>query len=139
MKVVTSLEIKASADAIWDVLTDCDSWEWNRWFRFAQGDKPVTGGKGTLRLSSKGDDKWDLELNCVFREVDKTKYMFRFVAWMGGGLALHGNHHFRLVKLSETTTRVEHEETFTGFVGRFVLKNKTVTEEYEVRRSFLFK
>ncbi len=112
MKIETSLEIHADIEKIWAVLVDIDHWDWNLWTRLeASALKP--GVKGTLRASYEGDGVWKA-FPFSFGEIDATQHLLSWGGAVAGGIIFSGRHHMRLERLSETRTRLEHNERFGG-------------------------
>ncbi|EOD04115.1 hypothetical protein EMIHUDRAFT_225166 [Emiliania huxleyi CCMP1516] len=111
----TEIIIDASIGSVWKVVSDLRTWgEWNAWTKFEDVDENPAGTDARLLASFDGDGTWK-EYACQILAVDHDRH---FLNWAGGvpcGL-FHGNHWIILTPESETRTRMEHYEDFTGLL-----------------------
>lgn len=106
----TQTDIAASADAVWEVLTDFASYEqWNPFMRI-EG-VAETGSKLVVHMSAGG------EHGMTFRPKVLSAIPGRELRWLGT-LGFHGiadgEHYFVLTPNDDGTTHLDHGERFSG-------------------------
>jgi hypothetical protein len=104
------IEIQASADTVWNVITDVERWpEWNPDVKDATlADRPAEGasfrwkaGPGTI--------------TSTFRRLESP----RLVGWTGRTLGIHAVHVYRLEPRGDAT-HVRSEESWDGLAARLL-------------------
>lgn len=113
---LTRIEIDASVDHAWGVLTSFDRFhEWCPTLRSVEG-SAVVGAKLALRLATSPGDDQVVRLSAKVRTVNPT----RDLAWGGGvpGLPwlLDVHHWFRFEVIDSTHCRLLHGERFQGLL-----------------------
>jgi hypothetical protein len=105
------VEIEASADRVWRVLTDFPAYpEWNPFITRIEGE-PQVGARLEVRIEPPGGRAMTLRPRVVEAEPGSE---FR---WLGRFLApgiFDGEHSFRIEPLSEGRVRLVQEESFRG-------------------------
>ncbi|MGE5185424.1 MAG: SRPBCC family protein [Acidobacteriota bacterium] len=129
IEVSAEQEIDASADAVWNVLTDLDHFgEWNPFIREAHG-KTNVGGEVRVRV------KPSLHVPLVFHASVTASQPGRELRWHGEVLSrwiARGDHVFAIEPLGEHRVRFVQRERFTGILPW--LAGKLVARE--ARRGF---
>jgi hypothetical protein len=113
----TAIDIDASAERVWDVLTDFDAYpEWNPFITRIAG-TPRVGERLDIRLQPPGG--MGITLHPKVLEVVPA----RTLRWLGRLMLpgiFDGEHHFELEPLGPNRTRLIQDERFTGLlVGLF--------------------
>jgi len=112
-EISTHIEIKASAEIIWNVLIDFDHYpEWNPFIKSISGEQK-TGSRLTVFLQPPG------EKGMTFKPIvleNKTHQEFRWSGKLWGGFFFNGEHYFLLQDMGNGTTNFIHGEKFTGIL-----------------------
>ncbi len=119
MEIQTKIIIHASAEKIWQILTDFSNY--NNWNPF------IYNAKGTLELNKKlSIQLQQAKFSPIVKAVDKPYYF----SWKGklffSGL-FDGYHYFKIEPIAENTCVVIQGEKFNGILVPF-LRNKLQTE-----------
>jgi uncharacterized protein YndB with AHSA1/START domain len=102
------VEIAAPPEVVWDVLTGFEQWpNWNPDVKSMSFEGPVAPGSEFRWKAGPGTIVSTLE------EVDRP----RFIKWRGRTLSIKAVHDWRF-EPSNGGTRVETEESFSGFLAR---------------------
>jgi hypothetical protein len=109
----TEIEIAASPEAVWSILTDFAAFpEWNPFIREASGEQKV-GGKLRIRVVPSGGN------GMVFKPTVLAHEPNRELRWVGRlpipGL-FEGEHGFILEPIGNGRTRLTQREVFTGLL-----------------------
>ncbi|MCX7289284.1 MAG: SRPBCC domain-containing protein [Rhodobacterales bacterium] len=109
---ISTIDIAASPDRVWQVLTDFPSWSgWNPFIRHIEGNL-TPGSRLVTRMYPAGDKPR------TFRPVVEACVPGESFAWRGR-LAIpglfDGHHQFRLTPIA-SGTRLVHQEQFTGLL-----------------------
>ena len=127
-EIRTSIEIAASPTDVWEVLTDFDAYpDWNPFVRSIAG--TLSQGE-RLEVSLGASGKKPMSFTPVVTSVVPGEE----IAWLGNlGMKgiFDGHHHFRLSS-SDTGTRLDHFEEFSGALSPIVLAaiGKTTTRGF---------
>ena len=126
----TELDIDASPDQVWKVLTDRQAYpEWNPFIISSTGDLKV-GDKITnvLRDTKGGETKFTPTLLAVVPDQE-----LRWVGKVPPGALFTGEHSYRLTALPGGRTHLVQEEKFTGAAIPFTrsLLNKTIKPQFD--------
>ncbi len=109
----TEINIQASPEGVWAVLTDFDSYpDWNPFIRSIEG-KPEKGKR--FKVTIQQPDSRPMTFNPVCLEMDESRE-FR---WLGHLLfrgLFDGEHIFELQPGPDGTTRFIHRERFSGLL-----------------------
>lgn len=123
-EIVASVEIEASPDRVWDVLTDFKSWErWNQFIPLVEGSLTI-GAQLRIKVVSPG-----LKPMIFKPTVFEVKPMQRIV-WGGGflGVVYRGDHAFIVEPITPSKTRFTQVERFMGpmviFMGEMIKKTE---------------
>lgn len=129
IEVSASKEIAASAETVWDVLTDLEGFaRWNPFIRRARG-KPEVGKEVHVRVRS------SIGVPLAFHAKVLARADNRELHWRGHVLApwlASGDHTFTIEPLGDHLVRFVQRETFSGllpWLGRRLLAR-------EARRGF---
>jgi hypothetical protein len=116
-EIRTSIEIAASPTDVWDVLTDFDAYpEWNPFVRSISG----TLSKGEqLEVSLGASGKKAMGFTPVVTSVQPGE-AFAWLGHLGVKGVFDGHHQFQL-SASDTGTRFDHFEQFTGALSPILL------------------
>lgn len=107
--VTTTIDISASPEQVWDVLSDFSSYgEWSNFSRIDGG--PELGGKLKMRMTG----FW---FTSTVTAVAKGRELQWSASLISSGLFL-GEHNFTLTRLTDGTTRLINTETFSGALIR---------------------
>lgn len=117
-QIRTEIVINASAERVWQVLTDFNAYpSWNPFLVSIEGGTAV-GGRLTNTMLN-GDKKY------VFRPTVTRSEPNRHFAWLGSlffkGL-FDGNHFFEIKQLSGSQVMLVHGENFSGILSGWLLK-----------------
>ena len=120
-EIKTSIEISASPESVWEVLTDFPAYSnWNPFLTCVEGDF-IEGEK--VRINA-GGMKFKPEV-LVFRKNEEIRWLGKFLF---KGL-FDGEHSFILIDNGDGTSTFKHEEKFTGLlVGLFSKKLDSETK-----------
>lgn len=116
--IVTSIEIDASPERVWDVLTNFREYdEWNPFIRHLKG-SAAPGERLSFVAQFRGRD---LPISARFVRLEPN----REIRWHGPtssvlGKLFRGEHYIRLEPAGDGRTRVEHGEQFGGVLVGFV-------------------
>jgi hypothetical protein len=112
-ELTTSIEIDASAERVWAVLTDFAAFpEWNPFITSIEGE-PVVGSRLRVRIAPPGGRAM------TFKPAVKTADAPRELSWFGRLLVpglFDGEHRFRLEPLDGGRTRFVQSERFSGIL-----------------------
>lgn len=112
-ELVTEIEINASPDRVWRVLTDLPAHaEWNPFVHEISGPLSV-GAKLTVRVRPPGGR------GMTFRPTVRAVTPGSEFRWLGHLLVpglFDGEHYFRLSPVGNTSTRFVHGERFSGLL-----------------------
>lgn len=115
----TEIEIDASPDTVWAILTDVAAYqEWNPFITSAEGEV-VKGGRLLNRIEPPGGKP--MTFKPTITEVDEP----RVFEWLGRFLVpglFDGRHRFELIPTSDGT-RLVHTEEFQGVLVGFFKKS----------------
>ncbi|MHA2503012.1 MAG: SRPBCC family protein [Candidatus Kariarchaeaceae archaeon] len=109
MKLITSIEINASPEDVWNVLMDTDQYhQWNPFILRLEGEKSLgeklevelKNGEGTMKFTPK-----------VIEMQEKEHFAWKGIMFLPR--LFDGSHHFELAK-TESGTRLTHWEEFKG-------------------------
>ena len=120
MEIQTQIDIDASPERVWSVLTDFERHpDWNPFIREIQGEVRK-GAKLHVRLGP--PDRKPMTFKPVVTSVEPA----RSFSWLGMLLAswvFKGEHKFRLELLDSGRTRFHHGEAFGGLLVPFLKKS----------------
>jgi len=117
VRLRTEIDINASPEQIWRVLTDFSAYgEWNPFLRSVTGE-PVVGGKLKVMIVGPGGAQVPIRPQVLTFDAPRE------LSWRGElpipGL-VRGEHFFRLQDLGDGRTRLLHGEDFSGVLVRFL-------------------
>jgi hypothetical protein len=125
----TTIEIDASPDAIWTVLTDFDRYsEWNPFIRSICG-QAKQGEQLEVVIQPPGGN------GMTFRPVILALHPERELRWLGRLLLpgiFDGEHQFQMEPMGAHRTRLIHREVFSGLLVPLLWRNL----ETQTRRGF---
>ena len=115
IEVRSSIEIEASAETVWRILTDLRTYRaWNPFIRHARGSLEV-GGEVRVRVRP----RFKLPLRFSARIVDRDeRHELRWQGAFGGRWLARGDHRFTITPLGDRRVRFEQAEVFDGIVPR---------------------
>ena len=121
-EIKTSIQINATPDVIWSILTDFERYnDWNPFLKNIQGDVQV----GNRIKVEAGGMKFKPKI-LVFDENKELRWIGKFLF---KGL-FDGEHRFLIEDNGNGTSTFQHEESFKGvLVGLFAKKLDTDTKE----------
>lgn len=134
-EVITQIEINASSQTCWQVLTDFAGYaQWNPVIPVING-QPSVGAKGQMKIKLGPGPAMTVPIKFVRVQQNQE------LAWRGGVDAIFaGEHYFRLESGPEKDqTRLVHGERFVGLVARLAwpLLGKSIEKAYEeLNRAF---
>ena len=111
--VATEIDVDASAEAVWDTLTDLDSWP-----RWLPGVKSMTM-RGPFAVGSTFE--WRAGPGTIKSEIVEAERPSR-AAWKGRTMGMDAVHAWRIEPLGPATTRVHTEESWNGLLPRVLRK-----------------
>lgn len=115
----TEIEIDATPEAVWEVLTDLDAYaDWNPFVVSSSG-TVGEGEKLTNRLQPPGGKA--MTFKPTVTEV-RPERVFEWLGRLGVPGVFDGRHRFELVP-TETGTKLVHSEHFRGVLVRFMKKS----------------
>jgi len=120
-ELLTEIDIDASPEAIWRVLSDFGSYpEWNPFMRRMKG-KMKKGEK--LEAFLKPPKGKGMTIKPTVMEVVEGRE-FRWLGHLAGvNFLFNGEHYFKLKRLSDDRTRLSHGEVFSGIMVPMLWKN----------------
>jgi hypothetical protein len=116
-EIRTSIEIEASPAAVWEVLADFDAYpDWNPFIRSIVG--TLSQGE-QLKVSLGASGKKPMRFTPAVTDVVQGEE-FAWLGHVGMSGIFDGHHHFQL-SATDTGTRFDHFEEFSGLVSPIVL------------------
>lgn len=117
-EISTTIDIDASPEVVWQVLTDFDSYdEWNPFMRIVG--RPNEGAHVVVELRPPN------RRATTFRPELLTVAKPRELRWLGHLWTVgifDGEHAFRIEELEDDTSRFRHSEQFTGVLAGLILR-----------------
>ena len=115
----TEIDIEASPEVVWDILTDLDHYgDWNPFIVSAEGDVAV-GERLTNRLQPPGGKAMTFRPTVTAAEAEQS---FEWLGRLGLPGIFDGRHRFEL-KATPTGTHFVQTEHFSGVLVRFMRKS----------------
>ena len=115
----TQVDIDATPETVWNILTDLDHYsDWNPFIVEASGEIAV-GAKLTNRMQPPGGRAMTFKPAVTVVEPAQT---FEWLGHLGVRGLFDGRHRFELQATPEGGTRVLHTEQFEGMLVRFMRK-----------------
>jgi hypothetical protein len=115
IEVTTEIEIAASAETVWRVLTELERYpEWNPFIRSARGSLDIGG---TVRLSPRTSIGVPLRFHATIVTHDEPRELRWRGQFIGSWLAT-GDHSFVIEPIGDRRVRFVHSEKFTGLLPR---------------------
>jgi uncharacterized protein YndB with AHSA1/START domain len=111
IRVEFTTDIQATADKLWDILTDVDSWPQWQGTQFVELSEPGRVKKGSKFTAELGGRKWALKVTRAERPFD--------ICWQGRNLGIEAIHDWKFSEELEGTRAVT-SETMSGW-GLFLL------------------
>lgn len=109
-RIVTEVDVAASPEVIWDVITDLDSYaEWNPFIVRGSGE-PRVGEKLDLRMRPPGGPAVPMKPRVI---ESSEPGAFEWLGHLGIWGIFDGRHRFE-IEPTEFGSRVTHSEEFTG-------------------------
>lgn len=125
----TEVEIDASAEQVWSVLSDFNSYpEWNPFIKSAIG-QPIKGERLQITIQPSGAKPMRFSPKVLASEPGRE------IRWLGRLIVpgiFDGEHCFMIEKLSETKVRFEQSERFSGLLVGLL----RATLERDTKRGF---
>jgi hypothetical protein len=118
-QITTVIEIKASADKVWEVLTNFENYpNWNPFIKSIKG-KVEKGKIIEVQIQPEG-----MKLQTFTPEilVLKPEKEFRWLGKLGIKGIFDGEHYFILEPIDKETTKLIHGEQFTGILSTLIFK-----------------
>ena len=110
-RIETEIIIPASADAVWKVLTDFESYpQWNPFIKSIKGE-PKVGSTLATTIVSKGDNTQSFKPRVLKAEPGVE---FRWLGRLFVPGLFDGEHFFQIEPISENEVRFIHGENFRG-------------------------
>ena len=107
----TDIEIDATPEAVWNILTDLDGYaDWNPFITSATGTVAV-GERLVNRMRPPGGREMPLKPTVTAVEPEAT---FEWLGHLGVSGVLDGRHRFELEQTPSGGTRLKHSEFFSG-------------------------
>lgn len=120
-EITTSIEINASVEVVWNVLTDFEKYpEWNPFIQSIKGD-PIVGQKIHAKIDN-------MNFKPEVLVFDKNKE-FKWIGKLFIKGLFDGEHRFLLIQNREGTTTLTQSEKFNGILVKLfskMLNDKTV-------------
>jgi hypothetical protein len=127
MEIYTEIEINASCQRVWQLLTDFSSYpEWNPLIREAKGDIEK-GRKIEVYIQPPGGG--GMRFRPVILEAEENRQL-RWLGHLGIPGLFDGEHIFTITPLSANRIKFVHREIFNGLLV-FVFKNSLQTSTKE--------
>lgn len=121
--VRTTIEIDASPQAVWDVLTDFAAYrDWNPFMDRIEG-LPEVGAKLVVHMGPPGGRGITFKPTVLVADPDQE---LRWLGKLGVGGLFDGEHSFVLTPNADGTTHLTHSERFSGILvalAKGTLKN----------------
>ncbi|MGH1538185.1 MAG: SRPBCC family protein [Gammaproteobacteria bacterium] len=114
-EVVTEIEISASPDKVWAIITDINKWQdWSPIINQSSGNASV-GSELRMTMIGKAEGKGGPTYNPIITQLEKPR-LFQWRAHMIAGFIFTND---KIFELEETTsgTRLVHKETFRGLLA----------------------
>lgn len=115
-QLITSIEIDAPPNTVWEVLTDFTRFDqWNPFIRSVTGEAKK-GVQLQVQIQSPGGD------SMIFRPVVLIAEAERELCWLGRFLlpgVFDGEHRFQIERISNHRVRFLHSEVFSGLLVPF--------------------
>lgn len=111
----TEIDIKATPEKVWGIITDVDKWhEWSPTINASEG-KAETGSTVTITMMSKEPGKDGPKYSPKIIQMDEPRY-FHWRAHMMAGFIFTND---KIIELEKTDagTKVIHKETFKGLMA----------------------
>jgi len=120
LEVKTEIEIHATVDKVWNILTDINNWsEWSPIIIQASGNTTLGS---TLSITMRGKEGKDgPKYSPIITELTKPTY-FRWQAKMVANFIFTNDKIFELEEI-ETGTRLVHKELFDGIFAPLFCRN----------------
>lgn len=119
-QLTTEIDIDASPEVVWEILTDLDGYsDWNPFIVSATGNVAVGEGL-TNRMQPPGGKA--VTFKPTVTEVDST-HTFEWLGRLGLPHVFDGRHRFELEATPTGGTRLVHGEDFNGILVRFLRKS----------------
>jgi hypothetical protein len=127
-EVETDIEIQASPELVWQILTDFTNWsEWNPFLYRAAGQ---VGLDEQVTIYFQGPGKKETSMRCtIFRLEPEREWI-----WKGHVLApflFRIEHSFTIEPMEADRVRFIQRETFNGLLAPFVVKEAETTKGYQ--------
>lgn len=135
--IYTEIEINASAEKVWKILTDFEKFPaWNPFVIKVLG-KPQTGER--LEIEVQLPEAQKLKFTPVILKAEENKEL-RWVGDLPLG-AFRGEHFYKIEPLSENNIRFVHGEHFSGWMVRIIwgLVGKQTAKGYVIMNEALKK
>ena len=111
----TDIEIDATPEAVWNILTDLDGYaDWNPFITSATGTVAV-GERLVNRMRPPGGREMPLKPTVTAVEPEAT---FEWLGHLGVSGVFDGRHRFELEQTPSGGTRLKHSEFFSGALVR---------------------
>lgn len=128
-QLITSIEIDAPPEIVWEILTDFDRFDrWNPFIRSIDG-KAKIGTKLKVKIQPSGGSAM------TFRPVVLAVDPERELRWLGRVIfpgIFDGEHRFQIEQLSDRRVRFIHSEKFSGLLVPFFWRSL----DTQTRRGF---
>jgi len=119
----TEIDIDATPEVVWQVLTDLDQWvDWNPFITSSVG-KPEVGERLVNRMEPPGGKALTFKPQVTVVEDGKT---FEWLGKLGFSGVFDGRHRLE-VEASPTGTKFTQSESFDGILVRFLRKSLDTT------------
>jgi hypothetical protein len=120
----TEIDIDASPETVWEILTDFDSYaEWNPFIVSSTGN-PVLGERLTNRMQPPGGKATTFKPTVTEVEPNQA---FEWLGRLGVPGVFDGRHRFELSEAEAGGTRLVHSETMSGVLVPFMRKSLDTT------------
>ena len=120
----TEIDINATPEAVWQVLTDLDGWaDWNPFITSSVG-KAAVGEELSNRMEPPGGKAMTFKPEVTVVDEAST---FEWLGKLGVTGVFDGRHRFQLEATPSGGTHLVHTEHFTGVLVRFMRKSLDTT------------
>ncbi|TCD28670.1 SRPBCC domain-containing protein [Pedobacter psychrodurus] len=125
MEIKTQIEINATPDKVWAILTDFENYrDWNPFIKSITG-KPVVGNRITVSIAPPNSKVMTFKPVVLIFKIDKE---FRWIGKLLFKGVFDGEHKFELIDNANGTTTFNQCESFSGIlVGLFKKQLETNT------------